>query len=65
MQGQYLQGGEIVKSGDLYYILYTIPGSIPISYEATEQDIRGLFPLTFDQQQFRSLTKLSSISWVQ
>jgi hypothetical protein len=43
-------GGEITKVGDLYYILYTIPDTnIPISYEATEQDIRGLFPLDFDQ----------------
>ena len=50
-------GGEITKVGDLYYILYTIPDTnIPISYEATEQDIRGLFPLDFDQQQFKSLT---------
>jgi len=50
-------GGEITKVGDLYYILYTIPDTnIPISYEATEQDIRGLFPLDFDQQQFKPLT---------
>ena len=50
------QGGEIVKSGDMYFVLYPIPGSnVQINYSATEQDIRGLLPLTFDNQTFREV----------
>tara|TARA_R100001086_G_scaffold89227_1_gene43696 strand:- start:645 stop:2114 length:1470 start_codon:yes stop_codon:yes gene_type:complete len=50
------QGGEIVKSGDMYFVLYPIPGSnVQINYSATEQDIRGLLPLTFDSQTFREV----------
>jgi|MDSX01.1.fsa_nt_gb hypothetical protein len=50
------QGGEIVKSGNLYYVLYPIPGSnMQINYSATEEDVRGLFPLTFDKQTFREV----------
>tara|TARA_R100001510_G_scaffold27074_1_gene23807 strand:+ start:213 stop:1682 length:1470 start_codon:yes stop_codon:yes gene_type:complete len=50
------QGGEIVKSGDMYFILYPIPGTnLQINYSATEQDVRGLLPLTFDKQEFREV----------
>ena len=51
-------GGEIVKSGNKYYVLYTIPGTnMLLSYDATEADIRGLYPLDFDQQTFRNVTE--------
>ena len=50
------QGGEIVKSEDMYFILYPIPGTnLQINYSATEQDVRGLLPLTFDKQEFRQV----------
>ncbi len=51
-------GGDIVKVDDKYFILYTIPNTnIFISYDATEQDIRGLFPLDFEQQTFRNVSE--------
>jgi hypothetical protein len=50
-------GGEIVKSGSSYYVLYPIPGTnLSLSYEATEDDIKGLYPLDFSQQTFRQVS---------
>lgn len=49
------QGGEIVQSGNMFFILYRIPDTnLLISYEATEDDIRGLYPLDYDAQTFRT-----------
>ena len=51
-------GGEIVKAGDKYYILYKIPNTaLSLSYEATENDIEGLYPLNFDEQSFREVSE--------
>tara|TARA_R100001082_G_scaffold91622_1_gene58237 strand:+ start:1459 stop:2934 length:1476 start_codon:yes stop_codon:yes gene_type:complete len=51
-------GGEIVKAGDKYYILYKIPNTaLSLSYEATENDIEGLYPLNFDEQSFRKVSE--------
>ena len=48
------QGGEIVQSGNMFFILYRIPDTnLLISYEATEDDIRGLYPLDYESQSFR------------
>ena len=49
------QGGEIVQSGNMFFILYRIPDTnLLISYEATEDDIRGLYPLDYESQSFRT-----------
>ncbi len=51
-------GGEIVKARDKYYILYKIPNTaLSLSYEATENDIEGLYPLNFDEQSFREVSE--------
>jgi len=51
-------GGEIVKVGNDYYVLYNIPGTdMLLSYDATEADIKGLYPLDFDQQTFRTVSE--------
>ena len=51
-------GGEIVKAEDKYYILYKIPNTaLSLSYEATENDIEGLYPLNFDEQSFREVSE--------
>ena len=51
-------GGEIVKVADKFYVLYQVPNSnLSISYEASEADIKGLYPLDYDKQQFDSLSE--------
>tara|TARA_B100000427_G_scaffold17330_1_gene13467 strand:- start:954 stop:2462 length:1509 start_codon:yes stop_codon:yes gene_type:complete len=51
-------GGEIVKSKNKYYVLYQIPNTgLSLSYEATEDDIKGLYPLDFDAQSFRTVSE--------
>ena len=51
-------GGEIVKVNDKYYILYQVPESnFSISYEASEEDIKGLYPIDFDKQVFDTLSE--------
>ena len=55
--GSIPDGGEIVQSGSNYYVLYPIPGTnLSLSYEATEDDIKGLYPLDFSQQTFRQVS---------
>jgi len=49
-------GGEIVRAGSNYYVLYKIPGTnLSLSYTANEDDIKGLYPLDFSQQTFRQV----------
>jgi hypothetical protein len=51
-------GGEIVKVADKFYVLYQVPNSnLSISYEASEADIKGLYPLDYDKQQFDTLSE--------
>jgi hypothetical protein len=51
-------GGEIVKAGSNYYVLYPIPGTnLSLSYVANEDDIKGLYPLDFSQQTFRQVSE--------
>jgi len=51
------QGGEIVQSGNMFFILYRIPDTnFLISYKATEDDIRGLYPLDYESQSFRTVS---------